>query len=238
MSFRDDDELGGGILKWPGKTSTRVVTSAVADVEAYWDRVRAGRLVPSRSEIDPSGLRSHLAHVFVVERIASGLARVRIAGRHLTELMGLEVRGMPVSALFEPASRDELGDAMQALFDDPAKLRFELEASGGFGRPAITGQMMLLPLRSDLGEVSRALGVVQMTGKIGRPPRRFEIARQTHQGLVGFAGPEAAPLRGFSELDDQTRPKGHAPAPARRGETAGLRPSKVPYLQLVSDSDS
>jgi hypothetical protein len=210
-------------------------------VETYWETTRGNRLVPQRVDIDPRGLSGSLSHVFLVERIAAGLARFRVAGSHLSEVMGLEVRGMPLSAAFAPNSRENLADAVQALFDDPSIVHLDVEGEPGFGKPPLTGAMKLFPLRSDLGEISRALGVISMDGKVGRAPRRLEIRSQRRTGLVGFAGEDRTGLSAFrdrpqvkvsnhEDLQPATRlekPKG---ASARRRET----PS---YLRLVS-SDS
>ena len=38
--------------------------------------------------------------------MAPSVARFRLAGAHLSELMGMEVRGMPMTALFLPDARD------------------------------------------------------------------------------------------------------------------------------------
>ena len=70
----------------------------IAEVEAYWEALRGSRLMPTRAEIDPRGIEQALEYAFIVERIAPGIARLRIAGSHLNELMGMEVRGMPLTA--------------------------------------------------------------------------------------------------------------------------------------------
>ena len=205
------------------------VRPVLAQVEAYWEQVRGQRLVPNRVEIDPSGLEGTLKHLFILERIAKGLARFRIAGSHLTELMGLEVRGMPLSATFRPEAREALSQAVQSVFDDPAVVRLELDAEKGFGRAELCGDMILMPLRSDLGEVSRILGAVAMAGEIGRAPRRFGITGRLHRGLTGYAGNAVTPNRGHSELDERGlenhRTTKKAPA------------NSVPnYLKLVADN--
>ena len=170
-------------------------------IEGYWNRVRAGRIVPRRSEIDPRGLEGVLGHAFILERIAGGLARFRIAGSHMGELVGTEMRGLPISAVFGAGSREALSDALHAVFDDPAVVRFSLASSKGFGRAALEGELILLPLRSDLGDVSRVLGGVVLRGAAGRTPRRFDITDQTRKGLTGYGEP---PLSGSIR---RTRPK-------------------------------
>lgn len=141
----------------------------------YWAGQRRGRDIPHRSAIDPRAIEPLLPHVFIAERIAPGLARLRVAGTHLGDLMGMEVRGMPLSALVTPCCRDALALALVELFDGPATLRLRLLSEGGAGRAALTGTLLILPLSSDLGDVSRALGCLVTDGPPDRAPRRFRI---------------------------------------------------------------
>lgn len=161
--------------------------SRLQPIERHWDAARAGRIVPSRSDIDPRQMSSVLEHAFILERLATGLARFRLAGSHVNDLVGLEVRGMPLSSIFTPDGRRVLSDALQAVFDEPATVRLLLECPAEFGRPEITGEMILLPLRSDLGDVTRILGGLVMHGDVGRRPRRLSIGGQTRQTLTGYA---------------------------------------------------
>ena len=230
MTIRDDNSETSQIVELTAFRG-RNVRPILAQVEACWEDARRGRLVPSRSDIMPQNLQGTLAHVFVIERLATGLARFRIAGNHLSDLIGSDVRGMPISAIFDAASRENLSDALQGLFDDPSVVRFELEASQGFGRAALSGDMMLLPLRSDLGDISRALGVVVMSGDIGRTPRKLCITGQSRRGLTGFA--DAPVERG--KIDKATE------KPELRRGTRGDAP-KLPdkparaHLRLVADN--
>ncbi len=185
--------------------------------EAYWDSMRRDGDVPLRTEIDPRGIESLLSNAFVAERIAPGLARMRIAGTHLCDVMGLEVRGMPISSLIESKDRDRLADALVELFERPATLRFSLAAHGGFGKASLQGTMLLLPLRSDLGDISRALGCLVTHGPIGKSPRRFAITDCTITPVLPTTG---APFAENVMTDD-------LPIPPLRGER--------PYLQLVRD---
>lgn len=160
---------------------------ALARIEAYWTQMRAGRLVPSRAEIDPRGLEGVLGHAFILERLTTGLARLRIAGSHMTDILGMEARGLPLSTIFAPGSREMLADALEAVFDEPATVRFSVGSGSGFGRPELAGGIVLLPLRSDLGDITRVLGGISLTGGIGRTPRRLEITGQSRRSLVGYA---------------------------------------------------
>lgn len=204
------------------------VSPSLVKIESYWREVRGNRLVPTRADIDPRGLSGTLAQAFVLERIATGLARFRISGSHVIDLMGLEVRGMPLSTIFLPEARQTLADALEAAFDDPSIIRFKLSAETGFGRPALQGSMVLLPLRSDLGEISRILGGVEMEGDLGRAPRRLKIDHQARQGLTGLGAPEANQF-GFREgaaTVRSTPPK----------DSRSVREASRPHLTLVVDN--
>lgn len=202
-------------------------------IERYWNSVRGKRLVPSRCEIDPRGLEGVLGHAFILERITGGLARFRIAGTHLTEIAGLELRQMPLSALFLPGSRQVLSDALEAVFDEPAVVRLSITSPSGFGREALQGELILLPLRSDLGDVDRVLGGLVFEGKLGRTPRRIVIGGQTRTSLTGFAGP--------AHVEDIAGgPRVPAPVLPRNMEDAsGFRfePVKRGHLTLVVSND-
>ena len=228
MSDRFDDGADGQVIELT-RFRGAGVRPVLAQIEAYWEQVRGHRLVPNRAEIDPSGLEGTLKHVFILERIAKGLARYRIAGSHLTELMGLDVRGMPLSATFQPDAREVLSQSVQAVFDDPAVVRLELEAEQGFGRSDLMGDMILMPLRSDLGEVSRILGAIVMAGEIGRAPRRLGITGQLHRGLTGFASNSVASKRGNSELGERGLDT------YCKSETTRVN-SAPDYLKLVADN--
>jgi hypothetical protein len=157
--------------------------------EGYWASKAPDGDIPRRSQIDPRGIEAFLSNAFVAERIAPGLARLRIAGMHLSDVMGMEVRAMPLSCLIAPGDRDRFAEALVEVFDRPAKLQVTLEAEGGLGRPALTGQMLLLPLRSDLGDISRGLGCLVTRGPIGRTPRRFRITGLDLSPVLEHSGP-------------------------------------------------
>lgn len=149
---------------------------AISSLSTYWTSIRGNRAVPLRSDVDPRAIESSLEFAFILERIAPGVARFRLAGMHLNELMGMEVRGMPLTSFFVPSARSGLSQALETVFSNPATAVFSLNGDRGIGKPAIEAQMVLLPLKSDFGDVSRCLGGLVSTGPVGRAPRRFTIS--------------------------------------------------------------
>ncbi|MGB0660168.1 MAG: PAS domain-containing protein [Mangrovicoccus sp.] len=241
--------------------------SALSTVEAYWQGLRAGRVVPSRSEVDPRGIDKSLEFAFILERIAPGMARFRLAGMHLNDLMGMEVRGMPLTSFFVPDARRQISDALEHVFEEPAIARFRLVAEAGIGKPENEASLLILPLKSDLGDISRALGVLVYEGDIGRTPRRFTVSHMEVEPLVtpiaGTTRPEIpAAVREMEEIGatDSTSgndaPEGFAEPKAlferpvrepriepKQPETADeiegnqLKATGVPWLKVVQTED-
>lgn len=216
--------------------------SAIAQVEAYWEALRNGRPMPGRHEVDPRGISQALEYAFILERIAPGVARFRLAGMHLTDLMGMEVRGMPLTAMFVPDSRARLSEALEAVFESPEVVKITLRGERGIGRGALEAQLLLAPLKSDLGDVNRVLGCFQSKGAIGRQPRRFEATEYFSRKILtdgqGVEGgyvreePRKAPSKvppGFAEAkaayDARVRERA---ALEKAGQSPFTRPDVVP----------
>ena len=211
--------------------------TAISQVEAYWEGLRGMRLMPKRSEIDPRGIESALEHTFVLERIAPGMARIRIAGSHLSDLMGMEVRGMPLTSLITPPCRRQTSDALEEVFQRPAVCELRLSTEAGNGRPHMDGRLLLLPLKSDLGDVSRILGCMVAHGEIGLSPRRFDVVGAKIRPITA---PADVPLPSPADAQAKKAPS----APAAKGFAAPETPfdtrttrADVPYLRLVKNYD-
>lgn len=212
----------------------------LSQVEAYWEALRGTRLMPNRSEIDPRGIEQALEYAFIVERIAPGIARLRIAGSHLSDLMGMEVRGMPLTAFITPASRRQLSDTLEEVFETPATCTIMLHSEKGPGMPPMDARLILMPLKSDLGDVSRILGALVSVGDMGRSPRRFDV---TATALRPIVSDQSMPLPAKRE------PKKPLPTPKPTVKVPGFAEAKAefrsetprsdaPYLRLVKSDDT
>ena len=192
----------------------------LAEVRAYWEGLRGGTGLPRRDQIDPRGIAGALDTVFLLERVAPGVARFRLAGMQINDLLGMDVRGMPVSAMIDPAARPRMADALEALFAGPAILTLGLEAERSVGRPALEGRLILLPLISARGPCDLALGCLATHGTTGRAPRRFAISHLASEPLVSIAAeleaarrppPQQAPRLVPMELAEDAAAYDHAP---------------------------
>ena len=196
----DDPGVGAGTGRF----------AMLAELRAYWEGLRNGADLPRRDEIDPRGIAGALEHTFLLERVAPGIARFRLAGMQLHDLMGMDVRGMPLSSLIEPLGRNRLAEALEGVFAGPGALDVWLEGERGIGRPALEARMLILPLTARRGEVGLAIGCLALHGAQGRAPRRFAIAgvmsevieRRTigrHRLLPDGCLPEAVETPGLAE---------------------------------------
>lgn len=200
-------------------------------VRAYWEGLRSGGNLPTREQIDPRGIEGALHGAFLVERIAPGIGRLRIAGMTLVELMGMEVRGMPLTALFAPSGRARLSAGLEQVFTRPAVAKLWLEADRGIGRSALQARMMLLPLRGDGTRADVALGCLDLVGAPGCAPCRMTLRDLRLEPLDAtrpdLRRPEA---RLFAQLAAAPET---AMAEARQPCQVQPSRSQRPYLRLV-----
>ncbi len=172
---------------------------ACRDLRAYWEALRAGRQMPARSEFDPRGIEETLACTFVAEKVAPSVARIRVAGSVMSEALGMDVRGMPITAFIDPESRDALSEATRDMLASPALVEIELTARRGFGRKPVHARMLLLPMSDAEGDVTRIVGCLDIDGGLGKTPRRFQIAGMRRVQLEGEAPLPAANRKLFAQ---------------------------------------
>ncbi|WP_062762818.1 PAS domain-containing protein [Falsirhodobacter sp. alg1] len=155
----------------------------ITQVRRYWEAQREDGEVPHRSRIDPRSLPHALPNVFLIERIAPGVTRFRVAGGVLSDLMGMDVRGMPFLSLIEPTERESLAPRIDALFDQAGQLNICLESTRAQGTPQTHGRILLLPLQSSRN-VDQALGCIELHGEHGPAPVRFSPVRAQYDRLL------------------------------------------------------
>ncbi|SIN87700.1 PAS domain-containing protein [Vannielia litorea] len=204
---------------------------AVHALRRYWEELRGPRQVPSRAEVDPRAIEETLEYAFILERIAPGVGRFRLAGMHLNDLMGMEVRGMPCTSMFMPEHRATLSRVLEDVFAGPSTAIVTLAGERGVGRPPMDGQMLLLPLASDFGDVTRALGCLCTIGPVGRTPRRFVIKDEVARPVRIEAAPETLGAPVTREERARLRRAAQEAEAARLRETHGFAepaPSFIP----------
>ena len=197
--------------------------AAFAQLEAYWLALRGeGRLLPERSRFDPRGVADILNHLILLERIAPGQLRVRLAGQSVSDLFGLSPEGMPLTALISPESRGAVAARMEEVFRRPAILEMDLSTPAGLLRQSIATRLLLLPMTGRDGSCDRAIACL--------------ISEARPAGRVLRFGLENSRLREVPPAE-----KGVIPARQPRFEEAerlprggaATAPAQPPYLRLV-----
>lgn len=213
-------------------------------LKQYWETLRAGRLAPYRSEIDPRQFEHALENMFILEIVGEDTIRVRLAGMKLCEMMGMEVRGMSPRAFMMPEDRARFDNAVMEVVEKPAVTEFVMETIDYNGKSG-TAYVLLMPLRSDFGEITRILGCISDSGESFEAPVRFRVT-QSHSDLIEFkTDADGVGIPGFAESNAGFH---HAkPRPSLSsidgGKTAGepvqskKAPARRPNLKIVSTDD-
>lgn len=179
----------------------------LSSLKSYWERLRAGRIAPYRAEIDPRQFESALENMFIIEKLGADNMRIRLAGMKICEMMGMEVRGMQPTMLMDAADRGRFERLLNVVMDEPSVVELKLTAPNRAG--VYNATMLLMPLRSDFGEVNRVLGCTSGEGEVFAPPLGFTIADATVTPIEQSQAAEVQhAVPGFAE--DQV---GFAPAP-------------------------
>lgn len=182
----------GGRINDPSRDLTREAFSGQApaalrgpaEVRAYWEGLRRDGAIPSRADIDPRGMADVLHSVFVGESIGKGLMLLRIAGSDLSEIAGIEARGLPLSVLFRARSREKLSRTIEKVLAQPMVAEFSLEAETRIGQTPVRAHLLLLPLNSADGARKLVLGCLATTVKTVPASSRFEIMELSEEILL------------------------------------------------------
>lgn len=205
----------------------------------YWESLRAGRIAPTRSEIDPREITNALEHTFVLEYNNAQDVRFRLAGMNLCELMGMELRGMPARALIALDHRDEMARTIDNLVQDPKIIELQLASEQNNGKP--TARMLLLPMQDQSGNITRILGCMTTQGPNMQHPQRFGIKDVKTTRIVGvMRNAEEEQNAGFSEHSAAFQGPSEFTKPEMPTKSGSPRKSErliagKPYLRLVKD---
>jgi hypothetical protein len=182
----------------------------------HWENLRGGRIAPSRSEIDPRQIENALQHAFIIEPVADGEARFRIAGMGLCDLMGMEVRAMPASSIILPENREQFSATLNGLFSAPEIIELTLETVAP-GHRTLKADMLLLPMMNDLGAITRILGCLVANGAATSPPHRFAITSRKVTRIIASdhqpqrSRPKRQRVDGFAEAQHRFTPRPSRP---------------------------
>lgn len=147
---------------------------------AYWERLRMGRDVPYRAEVDPRDMACDARNLFILEDLGGSNLRFRLAGSALVQSFGIDLRGLSVRMIMQGKARESMAALIEETLAEPGI---------GYARlidPDVPGEVwevLLLPLRSDSGLVDRVLGALvrlrEGDRSAGEQPPRLAISEMS-----------------------------------------------------------
>ena len=202
---------GGAYTRKFEKIGHKMSDPVLDSLRTYWENLRAGRVAPYRSEIDPREFKHALENMFILEIVGDSNIRVRLAGMKMCEMMGMEVRGMSPRAFMMPGDRTKFDQAIMDVVAKPAVTEFVMETIDYNGRSG-TAYMLMMPLRSDFGEITRILGCITDAGDNYEAPVRMRITRTNVDMIKYDDNAEQAKIAGFAERQPAFGDKSNRPS--------------------------
>ena len=144
----------------------------------YWNRLRAGRPAPKRTEIEPADIKSLLADTFILEKDARGEAVFRLAGTRLCATYGRELKGFAFASLWKEKDQRMVPRLAHGAFN--AKSVVVISYHGiSRNEPTVEFELVMLPLDGGL-ENPRCLGAaIAGEDRSGWAPIRSSNRRST-----------------------------------------------------------
>jgi hypothetical protein len=137
--------------------------SGSVDLFQYWDRLRAGRAAPRRTEIEPADIKSLLADTFILERDSRGEAVFRLAGTRLCAIFGRELKGFSFPSLWTSKDQRLVARLADSAFHPGNVVVITFQGSSAQERRA-GFELLLLPLDEGNGS-PRTLGIATAAEK-------------------------------------------------------------------------
>lgn len=127
-------------------------------VEEYWRSLRHAHRLPARIEVNPAKIDCALPHAFMLQRVAAGTARFRVAGQALRDVIKMDPRGMPFSTLFAPSAQAQVRELIETALSGPAIIGLPLISENAAQTATWHGALLLLPLRDSRDQTTRLMG--------------------------------------------------------------------------------
>ncbi|OCJ68966.1 PAS domain-containing protein [Agrobacterium tumefaciens] len=130
------------------------------EIYAYWDTLRGNKPAPRREDFDPTKLKHHLGDLFILVDKGERTPFFRLAGTHLCDLFGRELRDSPFSDLWPAASATFPCRVARGILQHQLPVVYDIEAEDDHGAAPLAFEMLLLPLSSDNYTAPRLLGAL------------------------------------------------------------------------------
>ena len=133
------------------------------EIFSYWDSLRLGEAVPTRTQINPAAMRHRLPDLFILDHEGGDLTFL-LAGTHICDLFDMELRGNPFEVLWDSHFRAVANRAATMALKTERPVVVDLSVEGASAYPGF--EALLLPMRSPQGRATRLLGSLLPLGPI------------------------------------------------------------------------
>jgi hypothetical protein len=137
----------------------------------YWNRLRAGRPAPKRTEIEPADIKALLSDTFILERDTRGEAVFRLAGTRICSTYGRELKGFSFPSLWRAKDQRLITRLARSVFEDDNVIVVAFDGISRNGR-SNSFEMIALPLDGgvDNPRCVGAISAVQRPFWLGADP--------------------------------------------------------------------
>lgn len=156
--------------------------AAVKSIYTYWRSLAANDSVPARNAIDPRALKSHLADLFILERLDRAVFGFRLAGTRVCARYGRELRDHDFVRLWPSQQHAQVLSSLNRCLQKPEPLVLRGNAATLDGQ-AVPFQVLLLPLCDANGQVTRILGAM-ITADDQALRQGATLISQTLEGVI------------------------------------------------------
>jgi len=123
---------------------------------AYWDRLRVGRLAPTRAELRPGDIPRALPHILLLDALDDAADfRIRLMGTHVVNGLGADLTGRNLSGLAETGDENPLMSLSRQAYENRAPAFLGYRRLSPAGRLVVLTEGVALPLSENERDVDR-----------------------------------------------------------------------------------
>ncbi len=151
----------------PAAPAPRVKSSCIIDQAlAYWQRIRAGREMPARPDLNPGDIPKLLPYMILMDVLYDPLDfRYRLVGTEIDRICSRNYKGMRFSELPDKKAPNTIWQHHREAVETRAPVRKELSYTGPDGDVRRT-EHCLMPFSSDGKTVDQVLVAVDIDRRI------------------------------------------------------------------------
>ncbi len=150
--------------------------SILKTLETDWRELCGNTLRPTIEGLSPTNImQDALPYAFVLKRTTPGQAIIRVAGQKVHDAFKTDLATKQFEDLFSERSRSLVSELMETAFTLPAIVSIPLLARRSLGRRSVRAQVLLLPMRDPMGNVTRIMGALVTDGTPCPHPLKFEL---------------------------------------------------------------